>query len=85
MSFAVHVAKSAKKHLSRFPKNDKGRIVNALDELSKDPYSGDIEKLGGQENSWRRRVGNYRIFYDIRIDLKLIEVTEINRRTSSTY
>lgn len=38
-----------------------------------------------EENSWRRRVGNYRIFYKIYIATKVILVFRIERRTSSTY
>jgi mRNA-degrading endonuclease RelE of RelBE toxin-antitoxin system len=30
-----------------------------------DPFAGDILKLQGEGNRWRRRVGNYRIFFSI--------------------
>jgi mRNA-degrading endonuclease RelE of RelBE toxin-antitoxin system len=31
--------------------------------MQKDPFSGNIKHL--QPSGWRRRVGNYRIFYDL--------------------
>ncbi len=39
----------------------------------------------GQAAAWRRRVGNYRIVYDLRIEQQLIVVAGILRRTSTTY
>jgi len=33
--------------------------------MREDPFRGDIKRLKGQPNSWRRRVGNYRIIYDL--------------------
>jgi len=48
-----------------------------------DPFSGDIKRL--QPSGWRRRVGNYRIFYDLLTGEKRIVVTAIERRTSTTY
>lgn len=54
-----------------------------MDRMAADPFSGDIRRL--EPCGWRRRVGNYRIFFDIDMDLHLIQVTAISRRTSSTY
>jgi mRNA-degrading endonuclease RelE of RelBE toxin-antitoxin system len=51
--------------------------------MQDDPFSGDIKRL--QPSGWRRRVGNYRIFYDLLIEEKRIVVTAIERRTSTTY
>jgi mRNA-degrading endonuclease RelE of RelBE toxin-antitoxin system len=30
-----------------------------------DPFQGDIKRLKGQSAAWRRRVGSYRIIYDL--------------------
>ena len=46
---------------------------------------GDIVKLGGEDNIWRRRVGNYRIKYRVSMEEKIIDIYDIERRTSSTY
>jgi mRNA-degrading endonuclease RelE of RelBE toxin-antitoxin system len=53
-----------------------------LDSLQNDPFSGDIKSL---KPGWRRRVGNYRVFYDLLTDERRIVVTAIERRTSTTY
>ena len=36
-----------------------------VEKLPLNPYAGDIKKMEGEEYVWRRRVGAYRIFYEI--------------------
>lgn len=75
----------ARRSLNRFPKKDAERILEVIDKLSVDPYAGDIEKLKGEENKWRRRVGAYRMFYRIYQDSRMVFVVKIERRGSNTY
>jgi len=81
----LRVDDSVNRHAAKFPKEDKRRIFEVVESLKSDPYAGDIEKLKGEENKWRRRIGDYRIFYKILIDLKIILVFRLERRTSKTY
>ena len=85
MNWELHLRKRVKKHLLRFPKKDQIHIAAGLKELTTNPYSGDIEKISGEENVWRRRIGAYRIFYEIISQEKVIHVFRIERRTSKTY
>lgn len=85
MSWQLIVDPYARKYLKRIPRNDAERITAVLRELVVNPYTGDIARMEGEENTWRRRVGSYRIFYEVRTAKKLINVFEIQRRTSSTY
>ena len=73
------------KELSEFPARDRKRILEIIERLPFNPYAGDVEKMKGEESAWRRRTGNYRIFYEIIIVEKLIYVYKIERRTSKTY
>jgi mRNA-degrading endonuclease RelE of RelBE toxin-antitoxin system len=82
MNWNLLVTKSARKELARLPSRDQQRIKAALDQIAANPF-GDIKRL--QPDGWRRRVGNYRIFYDLYLDEPRIVVTAIKRRTSSTY
>jgi mRNA-degrading endonuclease RelE of RelBE toxin-antitoxin system len=36
-------------------------------------------------SGWRRRIGNYRIFYDLDIEDRRIVVIAVRRRTSTIY
>jgi mRNA-degrading endonuclease RelE of RelBE toxin-antitoxin system len=83
MNWNLLVVKSARKELARLPSRDQQRIEAALDEITANPFSGDIKRL--QPDGWRRRVGNYRIFYDLYVDERQIVVIAIKRCTSSTY
>jgi len=85
MSWAVIVDGYARKYLKRIPRKDADRLGEILRELAYNPYAGDIEKIEGEKDAWRRRVGAYRILYEVYDNKKLIYVSEIKRRTSSTY
>jgi len=53
--------------------------------MEENPFSGDIVRLKAQPAGWRRRVGSYRIFFDIYPEHFLVVVNGIERRTSKTY
>lgn len=55
----IQYSKQAEKFLKRQDKTTRDRIRNAIHNL---PY-GDVKKLQGR-NSYRLRVGNYRIIFD---------------------
>lgn len=63
MIWTVIVAKAAGKQLLRFPVKDRDKIAAALRTMADDPFRGDVIKLEGRANRWRRRVGSYRIFF----------------------
>ena len=85
MNWQIKISNIVRKNLKKFPEKDKEKIKTALEEMIFNPYSGDVEKMKDEMNSWRRRVGSYRIFFDINKEEKIISVTYIKRRTSNTY
>lgn len=52
--------------------------------MQRDPFSGDIRKLQGLPG-FRRRVGNWRIFFEVVVEHRRVVVTAVERRTSATY
>ena len=85
MPWTLHVARSAEKELEGIPERDRTRILKALKAMCADPFAGNVARLHGLPTSWRRRVGNWRILYDLYTDRGLIVVASIRRRTSTTY
>ena len=83
LNWTLVVANPARRDLGKLPDRDRKRILQVLDSLPADPFSGDIKRL--QAPAWRRRSGSYRIFFDLWLDEHLIVVTAIKRRTSTTY
>jgi mRNA-degrading endonuclease RelE of RelBE toxin-antitoxin system len=83
MEWTVVLAGPAQKSLKRIPSGDQTRILATLDEMQRDPFQGDIRKLQGL-SGFRRRVGNWRVFFEVVIERKHVVVTAIERRTSTT-
>lgn len=73
------------KTLQKIPRSDTKKILKVIKLLPLNPYFGDIQKMKGETNTWRRRIGNYRIFFKIITESKIILVFHLERRTSTTY
>jgi mRNA interferase RelE/StbE len=84
VEWTVVLAGPARKSLKRIPAADKTRILAALAEMQQNPFQGDIRKLQGL-SGFRRRVGNWRIFFEVLAEANQIIVAAIERRTSTTY
>ena len=85
MSWTLRVANRAAKSLQHVPAKDRHRLVAALREMAVAPFSGDIVRLQGETHTWRRRVGRYRIFFEVSTDRLVVDVLDIVRRSSTTY
>ena len=85
MNWLIEITKNAKKELARIPVKQSYRISVSIDQLSIDPYSGDIQKIKGEKDVWRKRIGSYRIFYEFFPKGKVILIFKVKRRTSHTY
>jgi mRNA interferase RelE/StbE len=85
MAWNLHITGPAQKEFQKLPAKDQAHVRNALLAMQQDPFSGDIKRLKGQASAWRRRVGNYRIVYDLHLSEQQIVVAGILRRTSTTY
>jgi len=53
--------------------------------MASDPFGGDVRPLQNQPTAFRRRVGDWRIFFDAYPDRRLVEIVHVVRRTSTTY
>jgi mRNA-degrading endonuclease RelE of RelBE toxin-antitoxin system len=84
MEWTVVLAGPAKKSLKRIPAGDKTRILAALAEMQQNPFQADIRKLQGLPG-FRRRVGDWRILFEVMPESRQLVVAAIERRTSTTY
>jgi mRNA-degrading endonuclease RelE of RelBE toxin-antitoxin system len=85
MNWNLLVTGPAQKQLRRIPEKDRERVKAALLAIEDEPFSGDLVRLQAQPAAWRRRVGSYRIFFDVDYEQRHVVVTAIVRRTSNTY
>lgn len=84
-SWDLQIDPAVFKTLKRMPRQNAEVILRVIQLLPLNPYFGDIQKMRGEHNTWRRRAGSYRIFYNVKVVEKVILVFRIERRTSSTY
>ena len=64
MTYAIEFTNSARKELYKLPKQDSLDIVKTISKLSKNPRKGKVRPMVGVK-SWRLRVSDYRVIYDI--------------------
>ncbi|MDP3661445.1 MAG: type II toxin-antitoxin system RelE/ParE family toxin [bacterium] len=84
-TWSVEVRSKVRKALGKIPAQNAGAVIAVIQELQTDPFSGDIEKLKGKNNAWRRRIGPFRIFYEIYQQTHSVFVYRVERRGSHTY
>jgi mRNA interferase RelE/StbE len=83
--WTVSPRKAALKNLARAPEKERKQIWATLDEMQSDPMRGDVKRLTGEQATFRRRLGHWRIFFDKHDAQRLVDVVAIERRTSTTY
>jgi mRNA interferase RelE/StbE len=78
--YAVEFKPSADKALKRLPVAVQRRIVTATELLAHNPRPVGAVKLAGEENTYRLRVGDYRIVYEIHENRLIILVLRVAHR-----
>jgi len=71
MSYQIVIPKPAQKQLDNITKIERDRLILTLRSLADDPRPNGVKKLKGYDNTYRVRVGDYRIIYEIK-DRELI-------------
>ena len=84
MEWTVVLAGPARKSLDRIPERDRKRILAALTEMQQNPFGGDVRRLHGLSR-FRRRVGNWRMFFEPIPERQQVVISAVERRTSTTY
>lgn len=75
--YKVVLQKRAKKFIDKLSKNEKIRIVTAIEKL---PYGEDVKRMKGHNHLFRLRVGDYRVIYSIDNNELMVIVIEIGNR-----
>ena len=78
--YRITFKKSVAKDLRVIPKSDIQKILSKIDYLSKDPRGEGCIKLSGKE-SYRVRQGLYRIIYQIKDDVLVVNVVKVAHRS----
>lgn len=79
-SYSLQISKTAEKSLKKIPKKVLSKLVQTIRYLVHDPWPLGCKKLAGEENTYRIRVGIYRVIYEIRQKELVILVLKIGHR-----
>ncbi len=56
------------------------KIMEVAESLSETPFPPNCRKLVGSEQTWRIRIGNYRIIYNIYSSILVVEIIRVAHR-----
>ena len=79
-SYRVEISKSAAKDLRGIDRQWIPRIVAAIETLESDARPPGCKKLAGSEHTYRIRIGDYRVVYNIHDDTLVVLVVRIRHR-----
>lgn len=80
MAYKVELRPAALRDLKSLPREVLERISAKIDSLPENPRPPGVEKLSGSEDSYRVRVGDYRILYRIVDEALLVLVVAVRHR-----
>lgn len=80
MPYTVALAKSAQRALAGLPKSLQTRIVDRIDGLENEPRPPGVTNVVGAPNTYRIRVGDYRIVYEIKDAILVVLVIRVGHR-----
>jgi mRNA interferase RelE/StbE len=79
-SYSLQWRTSTKKDLRKIPREMVSRIVAEVAKLANEPLPHGCEKLTGSERTYRIRVGDYRVVYELRRDANIVEIQRVRDR-----
>jgi mRNA interferase RelE/StbE len=80
MAYTIELARRAQKQLVKIPFDSRRRIAALIDALAENPRPAGAGKMQGVENTYRLRVGDYRILYEIQDRRLIVYVLRIGHR-----
>lgn len=79
MIYRVEISRRAAKAVTSLDKPLRRRILTAIESLSGNPRPDGCKELAGRE-TWRIRVGDYRVVYEIHDEVLLVLVVDAGHR-----
>jgi len=79
-SYRIEWKASASKELKRLDRSVIVRIVEAIGRLAEEPLPHGCRKLKGSEDTYRIRVGDYRVVYEVAKNRLVVEIVRVRHR-----
>lgn len=78
--YSLEISATAERQLKRLPRRDLGRVVDAIQALADQPYPPGCRKLTGYRDTYRIRVGVYRVLYSVDRGHIVVVILKIGHR-----
>ena len=78
--YSLVIERAAEKDMQRLPEDVHDRVSEAILQLKSNPRPHGSKKLTGMAGSWRIRVGDYRVLYDIADAIRIVRVYRVRHR-----
>ena len=77
--------KRFEKQIKKFPKKEQLKILEKISNITSNPRLSGIKLESTKPTVYRMRAGEYRIFFELNDERKIIKITDVYRRTTQTY
>lgn len=78
--FKIDPKGSLEQDLKRIDKQYIPRILDAIEGLAENPFPVQSKKMKGSESSYRLRVGDYRVIYQVDTENKVVTIYHARHR-----
>ena len=82
MAYYIDFAPAAEKAFLRLSRDIQRRLMPRIESLAEDPRPHNVRSLQGEKETYRLRVGDYRIVYRVNDETEYVYVTLIGHRSS---
>lgn len=82
MAYTVEISPSAERQLRNLPRNVQDLVRPRIRALATEPRPSGVVKMAGQKDTYRIRVGDYRVMYRIEDKVLLVSITSVGHRSN---
>jgi mRNA interferase RelE/StbE len=81
--YTVTFLPAAKRQFKKLPKEIQIQLERAIDKLAVDPLHDGVNKLADSDNTYRVRVGDYRIIYGVFKKELVVMIVKVKHRSGA--
>jgi mRNA interferase RelE/StbE len=81
--YEIKFTKGARKQFKKLSQDLQDRIQSKIDDLAMEPRPDGVKKLKKEESSYRIRVGEYRVIYEIYDNILLVTIVRVKHRSQA--
>jgi mRNA interferase RelE/StbE len=80
MAYSIQFKPAAVRQLEELPRPIRNRIALKIEALRDDPFPAGCKKLAALADTWRVRVGDYRVIYQVQRGILAVLVLTVGHR-----